>query len=140
MKKLLAITAGLILTAGFAWGQAGQPAAPALSAEATLCASVSDREPVGAASNFPAEVGNVCLWTRVTGGAGEMTIHHLWLHDGKQVADVELTIKGNSWRTWSCKKVPASWTGNWEVRVTDAGGNVLKSVTFTVGGAATGGQ
>ncbi|MGH7481332.1 MAG: DUF2914 domain-containing protein, partial [Longimicrobiales bacterium] len=45
----------------------------------------------------------------------------------------QLTARGPRWRTWSSKDVPADWTGDWTVRVLDANGAELESVSFTVG-------
>jgi len=39
-------------------------------------------------------------------------------------------VGGNPWRTWSSKT--AFKAGDWTVTVTDAGGNTLKELKFTV--------
>ena len=103
--------------------------------DAVVARSVMDREPQDTGSTFPADVGQLILWTKVTGApaGGEAAIHHVWFHGDTQVGDVELHIGGSPWRTWSRKTVPADWTGPWHVEVRDAGGAVLKRVDFTVG-------
>jgi len=113
------------------------PAAPAAAptlavAEAVIGRSVADRVPQDTASSFPANVGSVVCWTRITGAAGAASVHHVWFHGDTQVGDVELQIGGSPWRTWSRKTVPADWTGPWHVEVRDAGGAVLKRVDFSV--------
>lgn len=113
---------------------------PALSVEAKLCTGIQDRQPAGETETFPAEVGQVYLWCRVTGASGETNIHHVWLHEGKETADVTLAVKDKSWRTWSSKTVPPTWTGNWEVRIVGPDGNILKSLTFTVGAEKKAGE
>ena len=137
---LLATTAPL---AGQDTTKAAPPPAPtppaqaapatAMSVDAVLTRGVTDHMPQDTASTVPADVGQLILWTRVSGGAGQ-TIHHVWFHGDTQVADVELTIGGSPFRTWSRKTVPADWTGAWHVEVRDAAGSVLKRVDFTVGG------
>ncbi len=116
---------------------AGLPAMASaqMSVEAVVATDVVDREPVGADSAFAADVGRVWCWTRVT-GAPEMgtTLHHVWIRDGEELADVELTIGGSSWRTWSNKAIPPEWAGAWRVEIRDAEGTVLETVSFTVGG------
>jgi hypothetical protein len=138
-KKLLLFTTLLIfipllLSAQEAAKPAVAPAAT-LSVETAVCTAVTDRAAVGTADNFPPETGKLFLWCKVAGGAAGTAISHVWLHDGKEVAKVELKLGGNPWRTWSSKTFPASWTGNWEVKILGPDGAELKSVTFTVGAA-----
>ncbi len=99
--------------------------------EAALALAIEDRLPVDTGSTFPADVGRVWLWTSVAGAEGQ-TISHVWSHDGHEWT-VELQIGADRWRTWSNKTIPPEWTGEWKVEVRDGAGNVLKTVTFTVG-------
>jgi hypothetical protein len=114
---------------------AAAPAASVAVTDAIVARSVVDREPQDTGSAFPADVGQLVLWTKVTGApaGAETTIHHVWFHGDTQVGDVELHVGGSPWRTWSRKTVPADWTGAWHVEVHDASGAVLKRVDFTVG-------
>lgn len=102
-----------------------------LSVELVIAAGVEDREPVGAAEAFAADVGQVYAWMRVT-GAADQAIEVVWTH-GPHVSTVPLEIGGSPWRTWSSKTVPPEWTGEWTVEVRDAEGAVLASASFTVG-------
>ncbi|UCG87074.1 MAG: DUF2914 domain-containing protein [Gemmatimonadota bacterium] len=99
--------------------------------EAALALAIEDRTPVDTGSSFPADVGRVWLWTKVSGAAGQ-TVTHVWSH-GENEWVVPLQIGANTWRTWSNKTIPAEWTGEWQVEVRDQAGNVLKTVRFTVG-------
>jgi hypothetical protein len=138
MKRTIIITLGLLLCmAAVGLAQTEQKSTPAstLKAEAQVCTSVADRTPQGAATSFGTDVGQVYCWCKVTGGTGEESIKHIWSHSGKVVAEVPLTIKGSSWRTWSAKKIMPSLTGDWEVKVVDAAGNTLATATFTIGEA-----
>jgi hypothetical protein len=137
-KRILIFMAIAFLPAIIASAQTDQaPAAPPanITVEPVLCTAVEDHMPVGEADAFPADVDRVYLWTKVTGVTdGEMMIHHVWLREGKEMADVELPVKGSPWRTYSYKTIPPEWAGNWEVKITGPDGNVIKAVTFTVGG------
>ena len=136
MKKLLT----LVLTLGFAGSLAAQDssAAPAarpssdVTVEAVLARNVVDRAPQDTGTAFPADVGAVVLWTRVSGADGQ-TLTHVWLHGDTEVGSVPLTVGGSPWRTWSRKTIPADATGAWHVEVRDAAGTVLKRIDFTVG-------
>lgn len=105
-----------------------------ITIEPVLCSGIEDHMPVGEADTFPADVDRVYLWTKVTGAIeGEIIIHHVWLREGQEMADVPLPIKSSPWRTYSYKTIPPDWAGNWEVKITGPDGNVLTSVSFTVG-------
>ena len=103
-----------------------------VAVEAVVARSVMDRAPQDTGTAFPADVGALVLWTRVTGGAGQ-TLHHVWYHGDTEVGDIELQVGGSPWRTWSRKTVPAEWTGAWHVEIRDAAGTVLTRIDFTVG-------
>jgi hypothetical protein len=111
------------------------PAAAAVTVtDAVVAKTVVDREPQDTGTAFPADVGQLVCWTKVSGASGAGTaIHHVWFHGDTQVGDVELQVNGSPWRTWSRKTVPADWTGAWHVEVRDASGAVLKRIDFTVG-------
>ena len=102
--------------------------------EYSVATMVVDRMPSGVAMTFPANVGRVSAWTRIQGSNGNSMIHHVWIHDGVERADVELRIGGSPWRTWSDKAIAPEWTGDWRVEVRDDRGNVLETIRFTVGG------
>jgi hypothetical protein len=136
MKRIATILTLAICTAPSLAAQdttkAAAPAAAASVAEAAVARSVVDRQPQDTGSAFPADVGQLICWTKVT-GAGGAAIHHVWFHGDTQVGDMELQVGGSPWRTWSRKTVPPDWTGAWHVEVRDAAGTVLKRLDFTVG-------
>ncbi len=143
MTRILPLALALTLTdAGALVAQdttRAAPAAPAAAAapstatvEAVLARNVMDRVPQDTGIAFPPEVGQLVLWTRVTGGEGQ-TLTHVWFHGDTEVGNVQLTINGSPYRTWSRKTIPADATGAWHVEVRDAAGNVLKRIDFTVG-------
>ena len=136
MFRMMILISGLLLTLALSAAcQTEAGSASALNAETQICTSVADRAPVGAGTTFPAEIGQLYCWTKITGGAGDQTITHVSSYGGKVMAEVPLTVKGESWRTWSAKRILPSWTGEWEVSVRDAAGNTLATASFTVGEA-----
>lgn len=111
---------------------AATPAASAVTVEAVVARSVVDRAPMDTGTAFPADVGQLVLWTKVSGAAGS-AIRHVWFHGDTEVGNVELPVSSSPYRTWSRKTVPADWTGAWHVEVRDAAGAVLQRIDFTVG-------
>jgi Protein of unknown function (DUF2914) len=140
MKRIACVAASLLLwTSGLRAQDSSKMSAPPAAtapaitvAEAVVAKSVVDRAPQDTGTAFPADVGQVVCWTKLSGAAGT-SIHHVWFHGDTQVGDVTLEVGGSPWRTWSRKTVPPDWTGAWHVEVRDASGTVLKRIDFTVG-------
>jgi len=135
--KMVAIGAAVAIAAGATKHQAPQGAAPAaapaggITVEIAVGKNIADRMPTDTASAFPADVGSLVCWTKVTGAEGQ-TITHVWTH-GPHSAEVKLNVGGSPWRTYSRRTIPAEWTGEWKVEVKDSTGAVLATKTFTVG-------
>ena len=135
MRTMLTVALVLGLAGGLAaqdMGAAAPAAQSAVTVEAVLARSVLDRAPQDTGVAFAADVGGVVLWTRVTGGTGQM-LNHVWFYGDTEVGNVPLTIGGSPWRTWSRKTIPMEATGAWHVEIRDAAGTVLKRIDFTVG-------
>jgi hypothetical protein len=84
---------------------------------------------IGEADRFPVGT-SVWYWTSIEGGAAGETIHHVWLHEGEEVADVALKVGAENWRTQSAKTLNAGSTGDWMVEARDGAGNVLARRAF----------
>lgn len=114
---------------------AQEPAAPAAASdvqvEAEVGTAVAERMLSGAAQSFPASVGRVYCFTRVTGAEAGSQVQHVWYHGDEEVARVTLNIGGSPWRTWSSKTLPEDAAGQWRVDVVQ-NDQVLTSVSFTV--------
>jgi hypothetical protein len=96
-------------------------------ADAKLGKGVQDREITEEASTFAVNE-KVYLWLRLTGGPAD-NVNVDW-KVGDSTDTVSLKVGGDPWRTWSNK---TAWkAGDWTVTVTDAGGQVLKEMTFKV--------
>ena len=133
MKNLLVAILLVTSTAVMAQTSAdtAQATAPSLSAEIQVGTGIENRDIVGSADSFASSVGKVFCWSRITGASGA-TVKHVWLRNSAEVSSVDLNIGGTPWRTWSSKTIPASWTGDWEVRVVDGNGTTIASKTFKV--------
>ncbi len=100
--------------------------------ESTIARDVVDRMPVEPGATFPADVGRLFCWTRITGAEGSTSVRHVWFLEDQEMADVELNVGGSSWRTHSSKAIVPEWTGNWRVEVRDSSGNVLETIRFSI--------
>lgn len=90
---------------------------------------VIERELVGETDRF-AEEDQVWFWTRIEGGTPGGTIHHVWLHDGKEVLRVPVGVGAARWRTQSYKMMNAGSAGRWVVEARDDAGRVLARREF----------
>jgi hypothetical protein len=97
--------------------------------DAKLGKDVKDRQLVDETSTFSLNE-KVFLWLKVTGGPSD-SITVTWKHEDHSFT-TKLHIGGTPWRTWANKT--AAMPGEWTVTVSDASGNVLKELNFTVQG------
>ena len=85
-----------------------------------LTSNIDNREPMdnleGAVQGQYGQIKQVYFFTE-TIGLGDQQIIHKWLYDGDEKASVTLNIGGDSWRTYSSKRVPSEWQGKWQVQV-----------------------
>ena len=128
MKKAILLTA---LFAAFAFTTTTW-AGDLTVAESAISTSVVDLEPEGIAISFPADVGKLYAFTKITGGEEGDTIVHKWYHGDEVLAEVTLNIKSSEYRTYSSKNIWNAWTGDWRVEITTADGTVLETLDFTL--------
>ncbi len=100
--------------------------------QVVIARGVEDRRPVGEATSFPADVGQLICFTKILGASEETSVEHIWFHEGTERARVRLTVRSPAWRTWSSKQIQTSWTGDWKVEIRDSAGNLLDKLRFRV--------
>jgi hypothetical protein len=93
---------------------------------------VQGREPVDEGTSFPQDAGHLVCFTKIEGAVGETSIFHVWSYQGEEMARIELTVRGSSWRTWSKKNILSGHLGEWVVSIEGVEGEVLASTTFTI--------
>jgi hypothetical protein len=99
-------------------------------ARASICTSVAEREPVGAASSF-ANVERLYLFTEIIGAGENEVVQHVWYYKDEPLLEVDLTVNGPRWRTWSHKNIKGM-KGQWRAEVVNRSGEVLRAVSFTI--------
>jgi hypothetical protein len=93
---------------------------------------VVDRQPVDSAASFPASVGRLYFFTRITGAQEPTQVIHAWYYGDAERARVTLSVNGSNWRTYSSKVIQVQEIGSWRVEVLDADGNSLETLQFDV--------
>lgn len=85
-----------------------------------LTSDIASREPTDDLGDkvtiAPTGVTSVYFFTHVEAMAGKQLVHR-WYFEGEEMAAVNLRIGGNSWRTYSSKKILPEWQGQWQVQV-----------------------
>lgn len=99
---------------------------------AQLTSAIENKEPVDDLGALvfgrPATIEKVFYFTHVTDMSNE-TLVHRWTLNGNIVAEVELNIGSENWRTYSSKRIAPSMDGNWKVEVVHDG-NIIDSHEF----------
>ncbi len=125
---IVVMALGLFLTTAATAQESG-----ALNVEsAAVCENIVDREPVGAGTSFSVTVGKLCFFTKIVGAQTPIDITHVWYCGDTERARVTLSVKTNSWRTYSSKIIQAHEIGSWHVDVLGRAGEVLETVKFEV--------
>ncbi|HSS65081.1 MAG TPA: DUF2914 domain-containing protein [Gammaproteobacteria bacterium] len=132
MRTLTQTLAGVMLLALMS---VAPISAQEISVDISVARDIVDRMPMGEGEKFPADVGEVWCWTRVTGADPGTVLEHVWMRGTQKMAIVPLEIGGPSWRTYSSKTIPPEWSGDWYVYVRDTDGYIYAIENFTVGEA-----
>jgi hypothetical protein len=100
--------------------------------EIAICTSVTNRQPAGIDSVFSADVQQLTCFTKIVSQAEQSEVSHVWFYGDKQMAKIDLKVKGPSFHTWSRKTILPSWKGEWRVEVQDQAGVVLSKISFKI--------
>ncbi|MCC7124969.1 MAG: DUF2914 domain-containing protein [Acidobacteria bacterium] len=102
-----------------------------LVTEARVCEQLRTGGAVWRCDPVTADSDVASYYTRIR-SARRLTVQHVWLRDGREVHRASLRVDANAregYRTYSRQRLTP---GSWQVRVMDAGGNVLEEDAFEV--------
>lgn len=115
-----------------------RPALPAVLSKigvsrAQFTTGIKQREPIDRVGPVIPAKGNgikqIYYFTEIKGMRGE-TLTHRWEREGQVVAEVQLQIGSNQWRTYSRKNLTPAMTGGWRVVVIDSQGKPIHAGRF----------
>lgn len=134
MKRLLAIAVICTALIGEHVGSLAQDDVEELLevSQAVICREITDRQPVEPGVRFPAAVGRLYCYSRLSNVSATATIVHAWVFGDTERARVELPVHSPAWRTFSSKRIMPHEVGRWRVDILDQDGNVLKTLCFDV--------
>ena len=97
------------------------------------CRTVTKNECAGEQQAFKLEPGKrLYIWSRASGATPGAEIRHVWFHGDHKVWSKTLTLKKETWRTYSFKTMRANDVGAWHVEVQAADGAKLGEAAFTI--------
>ena len=100
--------------------------------KSAICTGVVDHRPVDPGTQFPADIGRVYCFSRISNIESASSIYHVWYFGNAERARVELAVNPPTWRTYSSKRILPDEIGRWRVDILDREGNVLKTLGFDV--------
>jgi len=98
-------------------------------ARAIITNGIENHEPIDKVTDVSTKIERISYFTELRGMEGQTVTHRLQ-HNGQTMAEVQFQVGGPRWRVFSSKKLAPTATGEWQVAVVDAGGNVIRSDTF----------
>ena len=128
------LTVGICLTAFSLMSNA----APVCAADqlklstATLCEDVQNRQPQNEGVVFSISSGQIYCYTLFDPVPEKTTIYHNWYSRDTLTSRVKLQLQPPRWTTYSTIQLRESDKGPWRVEITDANGNVLQVLRFSV--------
>jgi hypothetical protein len=123
---ILFVAAPLIAQTEETAAKAKAPSGDIQVLDAKVGTEIQDKEISGEDSTFTVGV-KVWFWFKVKGASDSLTV--TW-KCGDFSKESKLAIGGSPFRTWTAKNVAKA--GDWTVTVSDASGNALKELKFTV--------
>jgi hypothetical protein len=101
---------------------------------AVLTRSVSNREPINV---FAADIrlsqfnGSLSFFSELKNLQGQH-VKHVWVFEGKKMAEIELSVTSPRYRTYSTKHISDSQVGHWRVDVIDEQGLLIAQKEFRI--------
>ena len=99
---------------------------------AAICKNVADRQPVEPGTSFPASIGRLYCFSKITNIQYSTKIVHVWYFGDTERARVTLGVNPPSWRTYSSKLIQTHEIGKWHVKILDEAGILLEDVEFEI--------
>ncbi|UCF92220.1 MAG: DUF2914 domain-containing protein [Desulfobacterales bacterium] len=100
--------------------------------KAMVCEKLNGREPVNPAIVFAFSLGKIYCFTDFEPVPEKTLIYHNWFRRDNLSAKVPLSLSPPRWKTYSSIQLRERDRGPWRVEITDAEGNILQTLRFSV--------
>lgn len=110
---------------------------PALASQlnvekAVICEEIVNREPAKKAVVFRNGIERIYCYTIMDKVQENSIIYHNWYKRDRLSSRIKLNVKSPRWATFSSIQLRDYDNGQWRVDITDADGNILKIVRFSI--------
>jgi hypothetical protein len=99
---------------------------------ATMCEKIAGVAPLNEAIVFSVAIGKVSCFTSFDPVPEQTVIYHQWFYRDKLTTKRKLTLQTPRWSSFSSIQLRDVDKGPWRVEVTDAEGNSMKTLRFSI--------
>lgn len=107
---------------------AGSPAVE----EAVMCEGVQDGLPVNQTIIFNVSKTSAYCWSEFDPVPADGVVYHEWYRKGVLITRKKLAVHTPRWATYSRLPLRQEDVGPWHIDITDANGNILKTLRFSI--------
>jgi len=136
VKKVIlfvAATVALVNVSYFADDTSPMQKAPPVLKKAVLCEKVLNSiKPINEGVVFSSNLGRLICFTDFDPVYEETAIYHMYYFNDKFVSRKRLELRPPRWATYSEIHLRESEKGPWRVEITDADGNILSTIRFSI--------
>ncbi len=100
--------------------------------QALMSEDIQGQTPQNPTTIFPIERRKAICFTSFDPVPKKTVIYHHWFHRDRPSAKIKLTLKPPRWSTYSSFQLRAEDLGPWRVEITDAQGQILQVLRFSI--------
>jgi hypothetical protein len=100
--------------------------------QAVMCEDVKNQQPVNPTIVLSVSLGKATCFTSFESITGRTYVVHNWIRKDVSVTKVKLFLKPPLWSTYSRIHLREIDKGPWRVEIIDSGGNILKTLRFSI--------
>jgi hypothetical protein len=100
--------------------------------KAVMCEDIQDQIPQNPTTVFSIERRKAICFTAFDPVPQQTVIYHHWFHHDRPSAKIKLTLKPPRWSTYSTIQFREEDIGPWRVEITDAQGQIIQVLRFSI--------
>ena len=110
----------------------GTPANPLTLGQAVICEEIFSNSPRNRTVVFSVAKEKVICFTSFESVLQKTVVYHNWYHKDIPSSRIRLVLRPPRWSTYSSIRIRKTDIGPWRVEITDATGQVLRVLRFSI--------